>query len=138
MANALYRPARSAFARGVIDWEADTFRLYAADATLTWDPAHEFLADTAIGTAGLDFTVLTGCTVGDDGVCDAADATFSGVGAGMTVARLLIAQWSGDAATSRVIAWLDTGWDGLPLARTSDGSPIPVAWSDSAQRVFRL
>lgn len=138
MANALYRPARTAFARGEIAWQSDTIRCYAADNTLAWDPAHQFMTDTSISSAGLDFVALTGCTTLDDGVCDADDATLSSVPSGLTVRRLLIVQWNGSAAASRVIAWLDTGWDGLPMSRTSDGSPISVGWSDSPQRVFRL
>ena len=138
MANALYSPARTAFARGEIAWQSDTIRCYAADSTLAWDPSHEFMVDTAISSAGLDFSTLTGCTTLADGVCDADDTSFTAVSSGLTVARLLIVQWVTSSADSRVIAWLDTGWDGMPMSRTSDGSPISVGWSDSPQRVFRL
>ena len=76
------------------------------------------------------------------GVADAADVTFTAVGAGSAIAGILVFQSSAvtggaDVAASaqRVIAYIDTA-TGLPV--TPNGGDITVAWDNGSNKIFKL
>lgn len=136
MTNSLYPLGRSAFARGEVNWEGDTFRAYAFGDDFTYDEAHEFLDDTS-GSV-LSYVELTGKVVLPGGVCDADDTALAGVTAGEEVNHLVIVRWDTSAALSALIYHADTNKDGTAMARLSDGTSIPLRWSSLPSRVFRL
>lgn len=71
-------------------------------------------------------------TVG--GVADADDFVFSAVGpAGTTIEALVVYKDTGTAATSPLIAYIDTG-----LAVTANGGDISVAIDSGANRLFKI
>lgn len=133
MANALYDKGREGFLDGTIDWDTDDIKVCLVDTgTYTVDLAtHEDLADLSgiVATSGN----LASKTV-TAGVADAADVTFSAV-SGSSVEALVIYQDTGVAATSRLIAYIDTG-TGLPV--TPNGGDITIQWDSGANKIFKL
>lgn len=135
MASALYDKGREGFLDGSIDWDSDTIKACLIDTgAYTVDLAsHEFLSDVAgasiIATSG----ALSSKTVAA-GVADAADVTFTAV-TGTSVEAIIIYQDTGSSATSRLIAYLDTG-TGLPV--TPNGGDITITWSSGSNKIFKL
>lgn len=133
MANALYDKGREGFLDGSIDWDTNNIKVCLVDTgTYTVNLAtHEDLADVTgiVATSGnLSSKTVTA------GVADAADVTFPAV-SGSSVEALIIYQDTGVAATSRLIAYIDTG-TGLPV--TPNGGDITIQWSNGSNRIFKL
>jgi hypothetical protein len=146
MANAFYPKALNKFAAGLIHWSSggDTFTVHlvyssGAGTNYTFSTAHEFLSDIA-ATCHTSYTtgvVLTTCNTPDsDGAMDANDATFVSIDAnGTAIGSVIIAQNTGTAATSPLIAYFDTG-SGLPV--TPDGNNITVQWSAATPYIMGI
>lgn len=134
MANVLYPAARTAFLTGDLDWPGQAFSLAALDHA-SYDPADENLDDL---TGVLSTEPITGRTALLGGVADATDLEVSGVSALDTIRAFVIYRDTGTASTSTLVAWIDQTADTTPVERPSDGSPIPIVWSNSPERVFRL
>lgn len=133
MANLLYPKGKEAFLTGAIDLLGDTIRVALVDAgAYTYSGAHEYFGSVASAVVGTPVT-LTGKSVAD-GVFAAADATFTAV-VGPTVEALVIYQWTGDPATSRLIAYIDTA-TGLPF--TPHGGNVLVPWDAGPSRIFAI
>lgn len=134
MANALYDKGREGFLDGSIDWDTDTIKVALVDnGVYTVNLAtHDFWDDVNAGVVGTPQT-LSGKTV-TAGVADANDSTFTTV-TGATVESLVIYKDTGSAATSRLIAYIDTG-TGLPV--TPNGGDIIVVWDNGANKIFKL
>ena len=133
MANALYGKGRDKFLNGSINWGSDTIKAALVDTgtyTVQID-THEFLSDLSgvVGTA----TAL-GSKSSALGVADAADTTFSSV-SGNTVEAIVLYKDTGNAATSPLIAYIDTA-TGLPF--TPNGGDVTVAWDNGANKIFKL
>lgn len=90
--------------------------------TYTYSSAHEFLSSLT-GRVGTDQTLGSKTFV--NGTFDAANSTWTAV-SGATVEALVIYIDTGTAGTSRLVAFLDTGYTGLPV--TPNGSDITVTW----------
>lgn len=130
MANFLYNKAKESFLKAEIDWEGDTIR-----AALTRElPAvtDQFLSEagTIVSTSGIITT-----TTATDGTADGDDVTFTAVAAGAAIPYLLVYQDTGSAATSRLIAAIDTA-TGLPV--TPNGGDVDVQWDAGINKIFRL
>lgn len=141
MANALYGKGREGFLDGSIDWDTDTIKIALVDnATYTGNPTgtpanidvHDFYDDVVAGVVGTPQTLGTKTVT--LGVADAADATFTAV-TGATVESLVIYKDTGANATSRLIAYIDTG-TGLPV--TPNGGDIIVVFDNGVNRIFKL
>lgn len=131
MANALYPKFKQALLTAGLDVEADNIKVCLVDTgTYTYNAAHDFLDDVSgiVATSGN----LASKTI-VDGVFDAADITITGV-SGATVEAIIIYKDSGSAATSNLIAYLDTGVTGLPL--TPNGGDVTIQWNASG--IFAL
>jgi hypothetical protein len=137
MANRLYDKGRNKFARAEAAWKTggDAFRAYLVDLDLyTPDYAlDEFLSVIAAGAlvANSTMTIIDP----DAGVCDANDVVFTTV-SGDPCEALVIVKWTGDAATSPLIAYIDTVTSGLPAI--PNGLDITVTWDDGANKIFKL
>jgi hypothetical protein len=68
-------------------------------------------------------------------VFDADPVTFSSV-TGNTVEALVIYKDTGNAATSPLLAYIDTVSSGLPV--TPNGGNIVVAWDSGSNKIFKL
>jgi hypothetical protein len=102
-------------------------------ADYTYSAVHAVLADVPAAARVGEAQLLTGKTR-SGGVFDAADMVFPAV-AGDPCEALLLYQWTGDPATSRLIALID---DAVGLPATPSGIDIPVAWSNGPNRIFAL
>lgn len=135
MASALYDKARQAFLTGAINWTSDNIKAVLVD-TGTYSPSlssNEFLSDITAGARIATSGNLTSKTA-TLGVADAADVTFSAV-SGATAEAIVIYKDTGSAASSRLIAYIDTA-TGLPV--TPNGGDISVAWDNGSNRIFRI
>jgi hypothetical protein len=90
-------------------------------ATYTYSAAHEFQTSLS-GVVGTAVTLGTKTIV--NGAFDSADPTFAAA-AGASAEAIVIYIDTGTPATSRLVAFLDTGFTGLPV--TPGGGDITVA-----------
>ena len=135
MANALYDKTREKFLLAQINWSSDTLAAVLVD-TGAYTPnltTHEFLSDIPIGARISTSGALTGKTT-TLGAADANDTTFTAV-TGTTVETIVIYKDTGSAATSPLIAYIDTA-TGLPI--TPNGGDIIVTWDNGANKIFKL
>ena len=135
MANALYDKAREKFLLAQINWSSDTLAAVLVD-TGAYTPnltTHEFLSDIPIGARISTSGALSGKTTAL-GAADANDTTFTAV-TGTTVETIIIYKDTGTAATSSLIAYVDTA-TGLPI--TPNGGDIIVTWNNGANKIFKL
>lgn len=135
MANALYDLGRQAFLDGDLDWSANNIKVILVDTSaytvnLATDQFLSIIAGGAIIATSANLSGKTSTA----GVADANDVTFNSV-SGASVEALVIYQDSGSAATSRLIAYIDTA-TGLPV--TPNGGNITVTWDSGANRIFKL
>lgn len=139
MANALY----VSFRNGVlgshatyVDLDADTIKVVLIDhGTDTPVVAtDDFYNDISAGLVGALSSALTTKTIGTvaAGVFDADNVTFTAV-SGNSVESVNILKDTGNAATSNMIAYFDTG-TGLPV--TPNGGDITVTWNASGIFTF--
>lgn len=136
MANGLYDKGREGFLDGSIDWDTDAIKVVLVDtAAYTVNLAtHQFLSDIPVGARIATSGNLANKTV-TAGVADADDVEFSAV-TGATIEAIVIYKDTGNAATSRLIAYLDTVTSGLPI--TPNGGNILFRWSNDASKIFKL
>jgi hypothetical protein len=93
--------------------------------TYTYSAAHEFL--TALtGTVGT--AQIIGSKTYTNGTFDGGDVTVPAV-TGPTVEAIVVYIDTGTAATSRLVAYFDTGVTGLPA--TPNGGDISTSWNAS-------
>lgn len=94
-------------------------------ADYTYSAAHEFLSDVPAGARVATSPALSSKTL-TGGVFDAADVAFTAVTGDQSEALILFID-TGSAATSRLLAFLDTGVTGLPV--TPNGGDVNVTWN---------
>lgn len=134
MANTFYALGAEKILSGAIDLITDTIKVILVKNTypqnLTTD---EFLDDVD------PYRLNTDQTLGSKsvalGVFDAGDATWTAVTAGDTSEGVVIYKDTGSAATSPLIAYIDT-ITGFPLA--TNGGDITAKWDDGAYKIFKL
>ena len=98
--------------------------------TYTYSSTHQFYSDLSgvVGTPG-----SIGTHTYTSGTFDGADVTFSAV-TGNSVEAIVIYIDTGTTTTSRLVAYLDTGYTGLPV--TPNGGDITITWNASG--IFTL
>jgi hypothetical protein len=126
VANLWYPKGLEGFMGGDIALDADTIKATLVDtADYTYNAAHDFIADVAAGARVA--TITLGSKSITDGIFDAADGAFATVTGDQSEA-IVIWQDTGNEATSRLIAYIDTA-TGLPV--TPNGGNINVAGSST-------
>lgn len=131
MASAIYPKAKEGLLGGSFNLSSDTIRAVLIDTgTYTYNTAHDFYNDLS-GVVGSESAAFSSKTL-TNGVFDAADITFSAV-TGATVEAIVIFQDTGNAATDRLIAFVDSA-TGLPV--TPNGGDISITWHSSG--IFSL
>ncbi len=136
MANALYPKFKEALLsqNPSIDLDADTIKVALVDTGVyTYSSSHQYYSSVSSAVVGTPQTL--GSKSVTSGVFDAADATFSAV-SGNPVEALVLYKDTGSAATSPLIAFIDTASAGLPV--TPNGGDITVAWDNGANKIFAL
>lgn len=133
MSNTLYDLGRQAFLDGDIDWTADTIKAALVDTGVyTFSQSHQYYSSVSSAVVGTPATLASKTST--SGVADAADVTYSAV-SGSTVEALVLYKDTGNAATSPLIAYIDTA-TGLPV--TPNGGDISIAWDSGANKIFKL
>jgi hypothetical protein len=136
----LFDPGREGFLAGEIDWDTAVIKVMLGRG-YTFSASHKFVSDLTGNTAVATSAALGTKTV-TNGVADAADFTFSAVGAGAACPYLIIYQSSAvtggsDVASSaqRLIAYIDNA-TGLPV--TPNGGDITITFDSGSNRIFKL
>jgi hypothetical protein len=123
MASALYTPFKKLLLDGDIDLLTDNIKVVLVDAAdYTFSAAHDFLDDVAAGARVATSGNLANKTT-TGGAFDSDNVTFSAVTGDVSEA-LIIYKDSGAAATSPLIAYIDTATSGLPV--TPNGGDITI------------
>ena len=131
MANALYPKFKESALQAGVNMASGTVKVALVDTgTYTYSAAHQYLSSLT-GVVGTAQTL--GSKTFTNGVFDAADSSFTAV-TGNTVEALVIYVDTGNAATSPLVAYIDTGVTGLPV--TPNGGDINVTWNGSG--IFAL
>ena len=126
MANVIYPKYKEALLNGDSNIELDgsNVKVILVDlADYTYSSSHQFLSDVA-GGAIVATSGNLGSKTTTNGVFDSADPTFTAV-TGDPSEALIIYIDTGSSATSRLVAFYDTGVTGLPV--TPNGGDINVA-----------
>ena len=122
-----YALGKQKYSNGTIDLTADDIAVVLCKVGYVPDlAADEFLNDISGGDQIARSPNLSGQQILAGGVFDADDVTLPAVGAGDTITQMVIVQWTGSAATSALLWWVDQ-IAGVPLV--TDGDDIDVSWS---------
>lgn len=133
MANAIYPLYKQALLDASADSDLNdgTVKVALVDTgTYTYNAAHDFYNDLS-GVVGTDQSIAN--TTVTNGLFDGDNVTFTAV-AGNTVEALVIYIDTGNVATSRLVAYIDTSVTGLPV--TPNGGDITITWNASG--IFQL
>jgi hypothetical protein len=127
MANAVYPLYKQALIQGTAGTSlTGTLKVALVDlGTYTYSAAHEFQTSLS-GVVGTPQTLGSKTYAG--GLLDAADSTFTAV-TGASCEALVLFLDTGTPATSRLVAFIDTGVTGLPV--TPNGGDISITWNAS-------
>jgi hypothetical protein len=133
MANAIYPLYKQALLDGSANTDINDLTVKVAlvdTGVYTYSAAHEFLTSLT-GVVGTAQTIAA--TTVANGLFDGDNVTYSGV-TGNSVEALVIYIDTTVAATSRLVAYIDSGVIGLPV--TPNGGDITVTWNVSG--IFQL
>lgn len=133
MANALYPKWKEQLLQFTAnnDLSSGTVKVALVDTgTYTYSASHQYLSSLT-GVVGTAQTI--GSKTFTNGVFDGADVTFTTV-TGNSVEALVIYIDTGNAATSPLVAYIDTSVTGLPV--TPNGGDIAITWNASG--IFAL
>lgn len=135
MANAIYTKGKEGFLDGSIHWTTDNIKALLVDTSLyTVNLAtDQYLSDIPSGARVATSALLTGRTA-TGGIADADDASFPSV-IGASVEAVVIFSDTGSAASSKLIAYLDTV-TGLPFT-PNNGSAV-LSWANTTNKIFKL
>lgn len=128
MSNSFYAKGIEGILDRTIDLTAGTIKALLVDTALyaVNKSTHDFLDDIAVG-ARIGTAVALASKTYTGGVFDAADVSFTGLVAPPTCEAVVLFNDTGTAATSRLIAYLDTAVSGLPTP--SGVTQVDVAWN---------
>lgn len=133
MANALYPKWKEQLLQFTANnnLSAGTVKVALVTSGYTYSATDQFYSSISASVVGTPQTI--GTKTFTNGVFDGADVTFSAV-TGSQVTRLVIYIDTGSAATSPLVAYLDTGVINLPV--TPNGGDIAITWDASG--IFAL
>lgn len=129
MSNSLYAKGEEGLLDRTIDLTAGTVKALLVDTALysVNKATHDFLDDIAAG-ARIGTMVALASKTYTNGTFDAADISFTGLVGAPTIEALVILNDTGVAATSRLIAYIDTA-TGLPTP--AGVTQVDVTWNAS-------
>jgi hypothetical protein len=140
MASGTYNSLGSLAAAGGVGWTTATIRVLLVSSSYSYDADHATVADVSgseIGVSGYARATLASPTetveaANNRVVLDAADVTFSALGAGATIGGAVVFRRvaGADAGTDPLIAFIDTN------DLVTNGGDVVVAWS--ANGIARL
>lgn len=127
MANKVYPKYKQALltADSNIDVENGNIKAVLVDlADYTYSDAHDFLDDVPAGARVATSSNLGSKTI-TDGTLDVADFTFTAVTGDQSEALIIYID-TGSAATSRLVAFYDTGVTGFPITPNTGDISVTV------------
>ncbi len=129
MANALYPQGKAGIMRGDIVLLTDTIKFVIVDlADYTYSSTHEFLSDIPSG-ARVAITSALSSKVVEDTAAFKSDNAIAATVTGDEIEAIVMFKDTGDAATSRLILFQDTGLTGAPF--TPNGSDVRISMNAS-------
>ena len=133
MANALYPKWKQALLEFTAnnDLDGQTVKVALVTAGYTYSAANQYYSSVSASVVGTPQTLSNKTFT--DGVFDADDVNFTAV-TGAQVVALVIYIDTGSAATSPLVAFIDTGVSNLPVL--PNGGDIAVTWN--ATGIFAL
>ena len=133
MSNALYPKWKQALLEFTAnnDLDGQTVKVAMVTAGYTYSSTHQYYSSVSTSVVGTPQTL--GTKTFTNGVFDAADVLFTAV-TGAQVVALVIYIDTGNAATSPLVAFIDTGVTNLPV--TPNGGDIAITWNASG--IFAL
>jgi hypothetical protein len=133
MANALYPKWKEQLLQFTANnnLSAGTVKVALVTAGYTYSSANQFYSSVSASVVGTPQTI--GSKTFTDGVFDGGNVTFTAV-TGSQVVSLVLYIDTGSAATSPLVAFLDTGVTNLPV--TPNGGDITITWNASG--IFAL
>ncbi len=125
MANAIYPKWKEAIIQASSNSSlGGTLKAVLIDtADYTYSSAHDFYDDASAGAVGTPQTI--GTKTYTNGTLDGDNVTFSAL-SGDPCEAILIFLDTGTPATSRLVAYIDTGVTGLPV--TPNGGDVTITW----------
>lgn len=133
MANAIYDAGREGILDTTIQMTGD-IRVMLVASSYVFSAAHKFLADMGAVDNGRSVTLTTKAYT--SGVLSADNAAIIAT-AGIACGSLVIFQHTGDDATARLIAYIDTPASGLPFTPAA-GQTVNITWDTGANKIFKL
>lgn len=134
--NSIYPLARQAWADGLLDWSGDDWRVALLDDTYVYSELHEFYDDVNAAEIAVSANLTGKTNVG--GICDADNVLFPSVTIGDNVEAVVVYQWTGSAATSRVAIFYDQLASAELIDFDTDNGNVIVSWSNGPLKMFRL
>ncbi len=133
MANALYVKWKEALLQFTSNnnLSAGTVKCALVSAGYTYSSSDQYWSAASASVVGTPQTI--GSKTFTNGVFDGSDVTYTSVSGSQVVALILYID-TGSAATSPLVAFIDTGVTNLPV--TPNGGDILVTWSASG--IFSL
>jgi hypothetical protein len=133
VANKVFKQGIQGLINGGIDLDTDVIKIALVKSYTPNLSTHRWLSDltTSGGVVVATSVALTSVTC-TDGVFDAADVTFTSVGAGAAAQYLIFYKDTGTPSTSALILCIDTA-TGLPV--TPDGGNIALTFDNTANRI---
>lgn len=131
MANAIYPLYKQALLDASTDVDINDGTVKVALSTAAYNSTHQYYSSLSASTVGTPQTINN--TTVTNGLFDGDDVTYTAV-TGSQVTALIIYIDTGNAATSRLVAFIDTGVTNLPV--TPNGGNISITWNASG--IFQL
>jgi hypothetical protein len=147
MANALYPKFKEALLNqaagtAAINLSSDTnikvalVNISGSTNAYTYSSSHQYFSSVSTNsTAVVGTSGALGSKTVTNGVFDADDVTVTGVSGTNVIGALVIYKDTGTAASSPLIAFLDSG---TGLSITPNGGSVTVSWDSGANRIFAL
>lgn len=135
MANVLFDPGREGILDDTIEMSTADVRVMLVKSAYAFSAAHKFLSDITAGNDNGRSATLGGKTF-TGGVFDANDTALVATAAVACNALALFVH-TGNDATARLIAYVDTPASGLPFTPAA-GQTVNVTWDNGANKIFRL
>lgn len=134
MANEFYAKGKEKVLTAAINWLTDDIRVALVRNTypqnLATDEFYTSIATYVVNTPAS----LAGKSI-TNGIYDANNVNFVSVAPGDTLEGVVLYKWTGSAATSPLLIYVDT-ITGFPLV--TNGSDVLVQWDDGAFKIFSL
>lgn len=134
MANQWYPLALQELTRGNLDFLSQTMRL-AIVKNYTYNSSHQFVSDVVAAGGNIGATATLTTKTASLGKLDSDDAALGAVAADAAHSKVILYEWTGSNATSRLWACWDTA-TGLPV--TPNGSAINILTNDATNGITKF